>query len=43
MGCRHMDTPMDPNVKILPGQGEPLTNPKRYRQLFGKFKLSHGD
>ena len=27
---------MDPNVKLLPGQGEPLSNPKRYR-LVGKL------
>ena len=27
---------MDPNVNLLPGQGEPLSNPKRYR-LVGKL------
>ena len=36
MGCRPIDTPMDPNVNLLPGQGEPLSNPKRYR-LVGKL------
>ena len=24
LDCRPIDTPMDPNVKLLPGQGEPL-------------------
>jgi hypothetical protein len=24
LGCRPIETPMDPNVKLLPGQGEPL-------------------
>ncbi|OIS98281.1 putative mitochondrial protein [Nicotiana attenuata] len=37
MGCRPVDTPMDPNVKLLPGQGEPLRDPTRYRRLVGKF------
>ena len=37
MGCRPIDTPMDPNVKLLPGQGEPLNNAKRYRRLVGKL------
>uniref|UniRef100_A0A3Q7GIF2 Reverse transcriptase Ty1/copia-type domain-containing protein n=1 Tax=Solanum lycopersicum TaxID=4081 RepID=A0A3Q7GIF2_SOLLC len=27
MGCRPIDTPMDANIKLLPGQGEPLSNP----------------
>ena len=27
MGCRPIDTPMDPNVKLLPRQVEPLSNP----------------
>ena len=37
MGCRPINTPMDPNVKLLPGQGEPLSNPERYRQLVDKL------
>ena len=28
-----VDTPMDPNVKLVPGQGEPLQDPMRYRRL----------
>ncbi|RVW39243.1 Retrovirus-related Pol polyprotein from transposon TNT 1-94 [Vitis vinifera] len=31
------DTPMDPNVKLVPGQGEPLGDPGRYRRLVGKL------
>ncbi|XP_015160008.1 uncharacterized mitochondrial protein AtMg00240-like [Solanum tuberosum] len=37
MGCKPIDTPMDPNVKLLPGQGEQLSNPERYRRLVGKL------
>ena len=29
------DTPMDPNVKLLPGQREPLKDQGRYRCLVG--------
>ena len=35
--CRPIDTSMDPNVKLLSGQGEPLSNPKRYRRLVEKL------
>jgi len=35
--CKPADSPMDPNVKLLPGQGEPLTDPSRYRRLVGKL------
>ncbi|RVX19450.1 Retrovirus-related Pol polyprotein from transposon TNT 1-94 [Vitis vinifera] len=31
--CKPVDTPMDPNVKLIPGQGEPLGDPGRYRRL----------
>ena len=24
LDCKPVDTPMDPNVKLVPGQGEPL-------------------
>ncbi|PHU11735.1 Pre-mRNA-processing protein 40B [Capsicum chinense] len=37
MGCRPIDTPLDPNAKLLPGQGEPLSDPERYRRLVGKL------
>ena len=29
--CKLVDTPMDPNVKLVPRQGEPLRDPGRYR------------
>ena len=32
-----VDTPMDPNVKLVPGQGEPLRYPGRYRRLEGRL------
>nr|KYP70981.1 Retrovirus-related Pol polyprotein from transposon TNT 1-94 [Cajanus cajan] len=35
--CRPSDTPMDPNIKLLPGQGEPLDDPERYRRLVGRL------
>ena len=35
--CKPVDTPMDLNVKFIPGQVEPLRDPGRYRQLVGKL------
>ncbi|RVW96790.1 Myosin-7 [Vitis vinifera] len=35
--CKLVDTPMDPNVKLVPGQGEPLRDPRKYRLLVGKL------
>ncbi|RVW70571.1 Retrovirus-related Pol polyprotein from transposon RE1 [Vitis vinifera] len=35
LDCKPVDTPMDPNVKLTPGQGEPLRDLRRYRQLVG--------
>ena len=32
-----IDTFMDPNVKLVPGQGEPLRDPGRYRRLVGRL------
>ena len=32
-----VDTLMDPNVKLVPGQGEPLRDLGRYRQLVGRL------
>ncbi|RVW26227.1 Retrovirus-related Pol polyprotein from transposon RE2 [Vitis vinifera] len=37
LDCKLVDTPMDPNVKLIPGQGEPLGDPGRYRRLVGKL------
>ncbi|KAL6321521.1 hypothetical protein AAG906_019701 [Vitis piasezkii] len=31
LDCKPVDTPMDPNVKLILGQGEPLGDPGRYR------------
>ena len=28
--CKPVDTPMNPNVKLVPGQGKPLRDPGRY-------------
>jgi len=35
LDCRPSDTHMDPNVKLLPGQGEPMEDQGRYQQLVG--------
>ena len=35
-----VDTLMDPNVKLVPGQGEPLRDPGRYQRLV-ETELSH--
>ena len=32
-----VDTPMDPNVKLILGLGESLGDPGRYRRLVGKL------
>ena len=37
LNCEPLDTPMDPNVKLVPGQGEPLRGPGRYRRLVGRL------
>ena len=37
MNSKSVDTPMDPNVKLLPNQGEPLSGPEKYRRLVGKL------
>ncbi|RVW45617.1 Retrovirus-related Pol polyprotein from transposon RE2 [Vitis vinifera] len=37
LDCKPIDTPMDPNVKLVLGQGEPLGDPRRYRRLVGKL------
>ena len=37
LDCKSVDTPMDPNVKLVPGQGESLGDPARYRRLVGKL------
>jgi len=40
------DTPMDLNVKLLPHQGEPLSNQEKYRRLVGALNyltVTHTD
>ena len=37
LDCKLVDTPMDPNVKLVLGQGEPLQDPGRYRRLVGRL------
>ncbi|XP_071927547.1 uncharacterized mitochondrial protein AtMg00810-like isoform X1 [Coffea arabica] len=37
LGCRPVDTPMDPNVKLAGDQGALLDDPKQYRRLVGKL------
>ena len=35
LDCKPIDTPMDPNVKLVQRQGESLGDPWRHRQLIG--------
>jgi len=35
--CKHVDSPLDPNTKLIPRQEEPLKDPSRYRRLVGKL------
>ena len=37
LDCKPIDTPMDPNVKLVLGHEEPLRDPGRYRRLVGKL------
>ena len=37
LDCKPVDTPMDPNVKLVPGQRESLRDSGRYRRLVGKL------
>ena len=37
LNTKPADTPMDPSVKLLPNQGEPLSDSGRYRRLVGKL------
>ena len=37
LDCKPIDTSMDPNVKLVPGQGELLQDPGRYRRLIGQL------
>ena len=35
--CRPIDSPMDPNQKLMLDQGGPFPDPERYRRLVGKL------
>ena len=37
LNCKPVDTPMDPNVKLVPTQGELLRDLRRYRRFVGKL------
>ena len=37
LDCKPIDTPMNINVKLVLGQGEPLQDTGRYRRLIGKL------
>jgi len=37
MNSKSVETPMDPNAKLLPGQGEPLSDLEKYKRLVGKL------
>jgi len=46
MNSKSVDTPMDPNVKLLPNQGEPLSHPEKYKRLVVKLNylaVTHPD
>ena len=32
LDCKPVDIPMDPNAKLVPGQGESLRDPRRYQR-----------
>jgi len=35
--CRPVDSPMDPNMKLMADQSEIYPDPERYRRLVGKL------
>ena len=37
LDCKPVNTPMDPNVKLVPRQGEPPRDVGRYRRLVGRM------
>ena len=37
LNYKSIDTSMDPNVKLVPSQEEPLRDPMRYRRLVGRL------
>lgn len=46
MNAKSIDTPLDPNAKLLRNQGEPNLESDRYRRLVGKLNcltITHPD
>ena len=37
LDCKPVNTPIDLNVKLIPAQGEPLRDPRRYQRLVRKL------
>ena len=37
MNSKAVETPMDPNIKLLPKHGEPFSDLEQYRRLLGKL------
>ena len=37
MNSKAVETPMNPNIKLLPKHGEPFSDPEQYRRLVGKL------
>ena len=37
MNSKSVDTPMNLNTKLLPNQGNPMSDPRQYRRLVGKL------
>jgi len=37
VSSKSVDTPIDPNTKLLPNQGEPISDPEQYRRFVGKL------
>ena len=40
LDCKPVETSMDPNVKLIPNQREPLSDPSKYRRLIGNSTTS---
>ena len=40
LDCKPVDTPMDPNTKLVPEYGEPLKDPSRYQGLVGRLNYA---
>ena len=39
MNSKSVDTPMDHNAKLVPNQGQPFLNPKKYIRLVENFNF----